>query len=129
LASNYYIIWLLYFYITLFFRHVEFAFNSLTSNQDPLTDICRGENGLNVNQKDECFRQPDAALAIAEGALDGLVQCSKQLAPRRWNCPYASRDLFKNGLERSELVVLRQCYFVPRATTVLSLNVEESITV
>ncbi|XP_065900512.1 protein Wnt-4-like isoform X2 [Dysidea avara] len=80
---------------------VDFALNALESNQSPLTDICRGDNGLNLNQKDECFRQPDAALAIAEGALDGLVQCSKQLEPRRWNCPYSSKELFKNGLERN----------------------------
>jgi len=101
---------------------VEFSLNALNSNQDPLTDICRGENGLNLNQKDECFRQPDAALAIAEGVIDGLVQCSRQLAHRRWNCPYTSQQLFKNGLERSEWYTVL-CYFVPKATTVLSHNV------
>ena len=59
-------------------------------------------NGLSANQKSECTLQPDAALAIAEGALYGLQECSRQLSNRRWNCSYAN-PLFNNGLQESKL--------------------------
>jgi len=72
------------------------------SSYNSLPDICTSDsNGLSSEQKKECSLQPDAALAIAEGAFDGLAECSRQLAHRRWNCPYTSQELFKNGLKKS----------------------------
>lgn len=86
-------------------RAVDFAlsfYNPNNQNQAP-TDICTTSgNGLNLNQKNECFLQPDAARAIAEGAYYGLQECTRQLSNRRWNCPHHTGQLFKNGLQRSK---------------------------
>lgn len=89
-------------------RQVDFALNvydGSSSNQiQAPSAICTNEgNGLNMNQKNECKLQPDAALAIAEGALYGLQECSRQLSNRRWNCSYENRQLFKKGLQESKL--------------------------
>lgn len=86
-------------------RAVDLAlsfYNSYQPNQAPTALCTRGSNGLNLDQKNECFLQPDASLAIAEGAVYGLQECSRQLSNRRWNCPHLTGQLFKNGLQRSE---------------------------
>ena len=89
-------------------RQVDFAlsvYDSSSSNQiQAPSAICSREgNGLSVGQKTECTLQPDAALAIAEGALYGLQECSRQLSDRRWNCSYDNRQHFMNGLQQSKL--------------------------
>ena len=88
-------------------RQVDFAlsvFESSSNNQiQAPSAICVKEgNGLSANQRSECTLQPDASLAIAEGALYGLQECSRQLSNRRWNCSYTN-PLFNNGLQESKL--------------------------
>lgn len=95
------------------YRSVDLALSFYNSNhqlQAP-TDICTMTgNGLNLDQKNQCYLQPDATLAIAEGALYGLQECSKQLSNRRWNCPHQTGQHFKNGLQRSKYNLLQRTF-------------------
>ena len=101
-------------------RQVDFAlsvYESSSSNQiQAPSAICTMEgNGLSANQRSECTLQPDAALAIAEGALYGLQECSRQLSNRRWNCSYAN-PLFNNGLQQSKPNYIHSYIYYARIT-------------
>jgi len=88
-------------------RSVNFALSVADSSYNSLSDICTKDgNGLSTEQQTECSLQPDAVMAIAEGTFDSLAECSRQLAPRRWNCPFNSKEVFKNGLKKSESYIL-----------------------
>lgn len=98
------------------YRQVDFAlsaYDSLLSSsqtQAPSAICTRAGNGLSADQKSECTLQPDAALAIAEGTLHGLQECSRQLSSRRWNCSYENRGIFKHGLHKSKPRAIAQMY-------------------
>ena len=102
------------FVLSICCRQVDFSFSvygSLSDKPQAPSAICSSTgNGLNTNQISECNLQPDAALAIAEGALYGLQECSRQLSIRRWNCSHQDKQLFKNGLQKSKQIIYLAVY-------------------